>query len=127
MVTISGLERSLCRLALKAVGFGVQEGIRETEPESREEEEEQQHTDILDPSVLTREEANMAKGMLICIAFAANIGGTGTITGTPPNLVTVGILEKTYPGADTGVSYASWIQFAVPLMIISGRTQLQSS
>ena len=36
----------------------------------------------------------LSKGLVIGIAFAANIGGVGTLVGTPPNLVLIGTLRK---------------------------------
>ena len=48
----------------------------------------------LDVADLDPADAKIAKGLLLSIAFAANIGGTGTITGTPPNLVLVDQFNK---------------------------------
>uniref|UniRef100_A0A0N5C9Z4 CitMHS domain-containing protein n=1 Tax=Strongyloides papillosus TaxID=174720 RepID=A0A0N5C9Z4_STREA len=59
-----------------------------------------------------------ATGLYLGIAFASNIGGIGTLTGTPPNLVLVGQMFQLYHGADTGVNFVSWVLFAFPLMAI---------
>ncbi|EFO21042.2 hypothetical protein LOAG_07442 [Loa loa] len=67
--------------------------------------------------ILSKDEYHMAKGLLISVAFGANIGGTGTITGTPSNLVLMGQIKEIFPLADTGINFISWMVFAVPLVI----------
>nr|CDP93121.1 BMA-NAC-1, isoform c [Brugia malayi] len=71
-----------------------------------------------DPTeILSKDEHQMAKGLLISVAFGANIGGTGTITGTPSNLVLLGQIKEIFPLADTDINFISWMVFALPLVI----------
>jgi len=54
------------------------------------------------------------KALLIGVAAAANIGGMGTIIGTPPNAIAVGAL------GDNAPTFLAWMTYAVPpaLLII---------
>jgi di/tricarboxylate transporter len=65
----------------------------------------------------TKEEAER-NFLLLGIAYAANIGGTGVITGSPPNLVVPDTLSKMF-GPNTGLTFASWMAFAIPIMLVN--------
>ena len=57
-----------------------------------------------------------ATGMLLMIAYAASIGGIGTKVGSPPNLITLGHLER----AGVTISFFTWMQVMVPLLVAMG-------
>merc|ERR1712106_325366 len=57
--------------------------------------------------------------LLLSCAYASNIGGTGVITGSPPNLVVLSTLNKDYGEGIAPLSYASWMAFCVPLMVLN--------
>lgn len=54
------------------------------------------------------------KALILCIPFAANIGGLGTPIASPPNAVAVAFLKNV--GVD--ISFLSWMIIAVPLVIV---------
>ncbi|XP_053704915.1 solute carrier family 13 member 3 [Synchiropus splendidus] len=60
---------------------------------------------------------NVRKGFLICIPYAASIGGTATLTGTAPNLILIGQLKSYFPECDA-INFSSWFAFAFPLMVL---------
>lgn len=50
------------------------------------------------------------------IAFAASIGGLGTIVGSPTNAISLGLLESI---AGVRISFAQWSLYGVPLVLLS--------
>src|SRR5262245_43599823 len=60
-------------------------------------------------------ERNFATGLLLCIAYAASIGGIATIIGSPPNGIAVRYVEQTY-GKD--VSFMKWLLIGGPFTLV---------
>lgn len=56
-----------------------------------------------------------SKNLMLGIAYAASIGGMGTLIGTPPNIIFAGIAKETM-GLE--ISFASWMLFATPFSIL---------
>lgn len=50
------------------------------------------------------------------IAFAASIGGLGTIVGSPTNAIAVGLLDEI---AGVRITFAEWSLYGVPLVLLS--------
>ncbi|MDJ0949342.1 MAG: DASS family sodium-coupled anion symporter [Alphaproteobacteria bacterium] len=57
----------------------------------------------------------VAPALLLGIAYAATIGGMGTIIGTPPNALFVAFMADTY-GIE--ISFLRWMLIGVPLVLI---------
>ncbi len=51
----------------------------------------------------------------IGIAFAASIGGLGTIVGSPTNAIAVGLLDETI---GVRISFAQWSAFGMPMVLL---------
>merc|ERR1719410_1417697 len=77
------------------------------------------HKDTTKPKQRTKVQEVKRNLMLLSCAYAANIGGTGVITGTPPNLVVLSTLDTDYGSGDHPMSYATWMAFCVPLMLVN--------
>eukprot|EP00096_Caligus_rogercresseyi_P012478 TRINITY_DN5231_c0_g1_i1.p1 TRINITY_DN5231_c0_g1~~TRINITY_DN5231_c0_g1_i1.p1 ORF type:complete len:554 (-),score=132.09 TRINITY_DN5231_c0_g1_i1:158-1819(-) len=76
---------------------------------------------IFEATSLAEDEAGRREyrnGLLLAIAYASNIGGTGLLTGSPPNLVAPGILEQKF-GPEASISFVKWAMFAMPLMLVN--------
>ncbi|MDG2090454.1 MAG: DASS family sodium-coupled anion symporter [Gammaproteobacteria bacterium] len=58
---------------------------------------------------------NLATALLLGTAYAATIGGMGTIIGTPPNVFVVSYLQNQL-GIE--ISFARWMTFGVPLVMV---------
>ena len=56
---------------------------------------------------------NFAVALLLSIAYSANIGGMGTLIGTPPNAFMAAFLENEY---GYSISFARWMLAGVPIV-----------
>lgn len=59
--------------------------------------------------------ANFATCLMLGIAYAASIGGIGTIIGTPPNVLLKGFIERNY---NEEISFFRWMLLGVPLVAV---------
>jgi len=60
-------------------------------------------------------ERNFATGLLLCIAYAASIGGVATIIGSPPNGIAVRYIEQTF---GRHVSFLDWLLVGGPFTLV---------
>ncbi|NOZ87547.1 MAG: SLC13/DASS family transporter [Deltaproteobacteria bacterium] len=59
----------------------------------------------------------LATVLLLGVAYAASVGGIGTLVGTPPNIVLAGTVKKLLPGTPE-IGFAQWMKIGVPLVIV---------
>ena len=62
-----------------------------------------------------------AIGFLLTIAYAASIGGIITPVGTPPNLITLGLLDKL---AGVKINFLTWMLLMTPMALAMGAAML---
>ncbi len=67
------------------------------------------------PEEVTIGERNFAIGLMLVIAYAANIGGIGTLIGTPPNVVFAGLLDQFY---GQKIQFGKWMLIGLPISIV---------
>ncbi len=63
----------------------------------------------------TPENFRFAVALMLGIAYACSIGGVGTIIGTPPNTVLVGVVESTFGQT---ITFAQWMAFGIPFVVV---------
>ncbi|MBU6302875.1 MAG: DASS family sodium-coupled anion symporter [Verrucomicrobia bacterium] len=61
------------------------------------------------------EARDFGAALVLAIAYGANIGGMGTLVGTPPNSILKGFMEAR--GVEVG--FARWMLLGVPLVLVS--------
>ena len=61
-------------------------------------------------------ERHFSLALLLGLAYAASIGGLGTLIGTPPNALLAGFMNETY-GLQIG--FGQWMLLGVPLVLVS--------
>ncbi|KAL3857576.1 hypothetical protein ACJMK2_012226, partial [Sinanodonta woodiana] len=62
----------------------------------------------------------LTKIFALGISYAANAGGVATLTGTPPNIILKGHIDKLYRryDLDPGITFANWLIFGLPTSFI---------
>jgi sodium-dependent dicarboxylate transporter 2/3/5 len=58
---------------------------------------------------------NFSIALLLGLAYAANIGGMGTLIGTPPNALLAGFMSETY---NIDIDFVKWMAIGVPVVLI---------
>ncbi len=62
-----------------------------------------------------RDSENFSAALMLGIAYAATIGGMGTLIGTPPNALFAGFMSEAY---SVKVGFAQWMLVGVPVVIV---------
>lgn len=72
---------------------------------------------IVAPDATTddRDARNFGKAIVLCVAYAATIGGLGTLVGTATNALVVGFMQQNY--GET-ISFAQWLVFGIPTVLL---------
>ena len=70
---------------------------------------------LLDKSYDKKQLQKFKLALFLSIAYSANIGGIGTIIGTPPNVVLAGYMESFY---GISINFVDWLKVGVPVVLL---------
>jgi solute carrier family 13 (sodium-dependent dicarboxylate transporter), member 2/3/5 len=62
---------------------------------------------------------NFGIAMMLAVAYGANIGGTMTLIGTPPNLVLASFLNRDSAAGEASLSFLDWLMLGVPFGLVA--------
>lgn len=62
-----------------------------------------------------RDAQNFARAIVLCVAYAATIGGLATPVGTVTNALVIGFMQQNY--GET-ISFAQWLVFGIPTVVL---------
>lgn len=68
-------------------------------------------------TTLQSDDSNLKIALMLGIAYAASVGGVGTLIGTPPNVIFAGVVSSLYPDAPP-VEFFQWLLIGIPLVVI---------
>jgi sodium-dependent dicarboxylate transporter 2/3/5 len=57
----------------------------------------------------------LGQSIMLAVAYGANVGGIGTLIGTPPNMALAGFVEKTY---DQPMNFGTFLLVGLPFVIL---------
>jgi sodium-dependent dicarboxylate transporter 2/3/5 len=65
-------------------------------------------------------ESRYGTALMLGIAWSASVGGIGTIIGTPPNGIALGILDNAFAGDPEyqRITFLDWMAFGVPYVVL---------
>jgi len=61
------------------------------------------------------ETEGFAGALIMGVAFAASVGGLGTLVGSPTNAIAVGLLNKTL---GMQIDFVDWLKFGLPIVLV---------
>jgi solute carrier family 13 (sodium-dependent dicarboxylate transporter), member 2/3/5 len=62
-----------------------------------------------------RQYGNFAVALMLAVAYAANVGGLGTVIGTPTNALLIGFVAESY---QVEISFIQWLFIGIPLVVL---------